>query len=207
MVWTIGDAWRYAGRLRVERPSGTRLWYNMGHGKQTDERIMAVSDDIGTRGEALFYVLMTQFCGRQRPFFRPHFLGSKFTALDYLVELVDAGPITPYCFVQVKTTIRGYTRGSQATRRLKVQVSKDDMQRLVSFPAPTYVIGIDERDEIGYIVSANAGSPERFASLPAVFPLTCETLAMLWDEVRIFWSQRDMTLTGSVFAVDGKEKR
>lgn len=162
---------------------------------------MSISDDIGTRGEALFFVLMTQFCGRPRPYFRPHLLGQKFIALDYMVELVDAGPITPYFFVQVKTTSQGYTKGSLSTRRLKVQVTPEDMQRLVSYPAPTYIIGIDERDEMGYIVSANAGSPVRFASLPTLFPLTCETLAELWEEVQTFWAQRDMTLNTSKFAV------
>lgn len=166
---------------------------------------MSISDDIGTRGEALFYVLMTQFCGRPRPYFRPHFLGQKFIALDYMVELVDIGPVTPYFFVQVKTTAQGYTKGSRTTRRLKVQISPDDMHRLVNYPAPTYVIGIDERDEIGYIVSANAGSPVRFSSLPTVFPLTGDTLARLWEEVRTFWEQREMTLTGSAFAVSATE--
>lgn len=168
---------------------------------------MSISDDIGTRGEALFFVLITQFCGRPRPYFRPHFLGDKFIALDYMVELVDAGPITPYFFVQVKTTVQGYTKGSLATRRLKVQVSTDDMHRLVNYPAPTYIIGVDERDEMGYIVSANAGSPIRFSSLPTFFPLTCNTLARLWAEVRTFWEQRDMTLTGSAFAVPATEDR
>jgi hypothetical protein len=166
---------------------------------------MSISDDIGTRGEALFFVLMTQFCGRHRPYFRPHFLGEKFIALDYLVELVGAGPRTPYFFVQVKTTAQGYTKRSGIRRRLKIQVSQEDMHRLVQYPAPTYVIGIDERDEVGYIVSANAGSPRRFSSLPTIFPLNCENLGRLWQEVRTFWDERDMTLAASVFSVPGME--
>lgn len=65
---------------------------------------MTRSDAIGSRGEAIFFVLLTQFCGRQRPFFRPSFLGDKFATIDYFVELVDVGLLTPFFFVQVKTT-------------------------------------------------------------------------------------------------------
>jgi hypothetical protein len=55
---------------------------------------MATGDDIGGRGESIFYVLLTNFCGRSRPFFRPHFLGEKFATLDYLVELIDTDKAT-----------------------------------------------------------------------------------------------------------------
>jgi len=83
---------------------------------------MAVSDDIGSRGEALFFIMLTRFCDRRLPYFRPHFLGEKFATLDYLIELVDAGSVTPFFFVQVKTTTQGYTRSRLGRRRLKVQV-------------------------------------------------------------------------------------
>jgi hypothetical protein len=161
---------------------------------------MAVTDDIGRRGEALFVLLCTRFCGRRGPFFRPYFLGDKFATIDYLVELVDAGPGTPFFFVQVKTTTQGYTRPKAGRKRLRVQVVPDDMQRLVLYPAPTYVVGIDERDEIGYIVSANHDGPVRIASLPTTFPLDCHNMARLWDEVKQFWEQRDMRLLQSVFS-------
>src|SRR4051812_18901090 len=113
---------------------------------------MAVSDDIGARGEALFFIMITRFCGRRRPFFRPHFLGEKFVTLDYMVELIDAGSATPFFFIQVKTTTQAYVRDRMGNQRLKIHVSRADMQRLVAYPAPTYVVGIDEIEEIGYIV-------------------------------------------------------
>ncbi|HKB41409.1 MAG TPA: hypothetical protein VKD72_33595 [Gemmataceae bacterium] len=37
-------------------------------------------------------------------------LGEKAETLDFLVELVEAGASTAYCFVQVRTTRLGYTR-------------------------------------------------------------------------------------------------
>lgn len=161
---------------------------------------MALSDDIGARGEALFFVMLTRFCGRRRPFFRPHFLGAKFVTLDYIVELVDAGIATPFFFVQVKTTTQGYLRDRMGNQRLKVQVSSSDMQRLVSYPAPTYIVGIDEIEEIGYLVSANRSSPAHISSLPTIFPLDCDNLEHLWYEVKEFWEQRDMNLE-STFSV------
>jgi hypothetical protein len=160
---------------------------------------MTVSDDIGARGEALFFIMLTRFCGRRRPFFRPHFLGEKFVTLDYIVELTDAGSTTPFFFVQVKTTTQGYVHDRTGNKRLKVHVSHTDMQRLIFYPAPTYVVGIDEIAEIGYIVSANYGSPTRIASLPTTFPLDCDNLERLWHEVKAFCEQRDMRLEQSAF--------
>lgn len=162
---------------------------------------MTLSDDIGTRGEALFFVLLTQFCGRNRPFFRPHFLGDKFATLDYFVELLDAGPATPFFFVQVKTTSQGYIRNKKGEQRLKIKVPHNDMHRLRLYPAPTYIIGIDERAERGYIISANAESPSNISSLPTTFPLNCQNLALLWNEVKLFWEYRDMQLSNSVFTI------
>jgi hypothetical protein len=169
--------------------------------------LMAVSDDIGNRGEALFFIMLTRFCGRRLPYFRPHFLGEKFATLDYLVELIDAGSITPYFFVQVKTTTQGYTRGDITRRRLKVQIPSEDMRRLILYPAPTYVMGIDEREEVGYVISANHGSPSRISSLSTRFPLDCRNLELLWIEVQAFWQQRDMRFLNSMFSDQAEEQR
>src|SRR5262245_34049516 len=117
---------------------------------------MAVRDDIGSRGEAIFYVRITDFCGRSQPLFRPRFLGEKAQTLDYLVELVGAGERTPFFFVQVKTTREGYTKRSRPPR-LKVGVLRHDVGRLSLHLAPTYVVGIDERKEVGYILAVLEG--------------------------------------------------
>lgn len=94
---------------------------------------------------------MTELCGRQDPCFRPRFLGDKFPTFDYLVEVVDR---PAFCFfVQVKATTLGYTTHD---RRLRVQVTQDDIDRMVACPAPTYVVGIDVKEEkTGYLLSVN----------------------------------------------------
>jgi len=81
--------------------------------------------------------------------------------VDFIVELTNhTGDITPYFFVQVKTTREGYTKKH---KRLKIKVSKDNILKLASFPAPTYIVGIDENAETGYIISAN-GKHQRVQS-------------------------------------------
>lgn len=140
---------------------------------------------LGQRGEALFYILITKFYGRRKPIFRPQFLGDKWPTVDFVVELVDyTGNIAPYFFVQVKTTRQGYTKQK---KRLKVQVPAREMQRLASLPAPTYVVGIDEINENGYIVSANGEYSEHLTSIHTQFSLNEETQNILWEEVKGFW--------------------
>src|SRR5215213_2204868 len=99
---------------------------------------------LGARGEAIFYTLMTEFHSDAGPIFKPQFLGEHWPTVDYLVELAGVDGAVPYFFVQVKTTRSGYTRRE---RRLKIAVNERDMRRLAAFPAPTYIAGIDEREE------------------------------------------------------------
>lgn len=159
---------------------------------------MAGRDDVGNRGEAIFYVRITDFCGRNEPYFRPRFLGEKAQTLDYLIELVGAGKRTPFFFVQVKTTREGYTRRNRPPR-LKVKLSRRNVRRLALYPTPTYVVGIDERQEVGYILAMLEGRTAPFASLPTNFALDGANLRLLWEEVRQFWKGRDMAMCGSVF--------
>jgi hypothetical protein len=105
-------------------------------------------DDIGERGQAMFVVIMTELSGRNEPYFRPRFLGDKFPTFDYLLELVDHAGY--YFFVQVKTTTKGFTRNPP---KLKVQVSQTDIDRMVGWQAPSYVVGIDEPNQTGYLLS------------------------------------------------------
>lgn len=152
------------------------------------------SDDIGERGQNAFYLMMTEFCGRPEPFFRPRFLGDKFPTFDYLVELVDH----PSCFffVSVKATILGYTKQEN---RLRVQVSQVDIDRMVSYPAPTYLAGVDATTTgLGFLLSVNEAR-DHVASMAAKHRIDCATLAHLNAEVRDYWSARDMSLKSSRF--------
>jgi len=54
---------------------------------------------------------------------------------DYIIEVVDRPSY--FFFVQVKGTTLGYTAEEN---RLRVQVTQDDVDRMVAYPAPTYVV-------------------------------------------------------------------
>ena len=144
-------------------------------------------DVVGQRGEALFYTMITRLYGRNKPLFRPQFLGDKWPTVDFIVELINySGEVTPFFFVQVRTTNLGYTKKKN---RLKIQATANDMKKLAKIPAPTYICGIDEVNELGYIVSANGESLKRFSSLSTKFPINKNTQDMLWEEVKNFWEQ------------------
>jgi len=152
------------------------------------------SDDIGDRGQWIFCLLMTDLCGRDRPLFRPRFLGDKFPTFDYIVELVDHPAY--YFFVQVKGTAEGYTKDPV---RLKVQVSQQDVDRMVACPAPSYVVGIDiSATDVAFLLSVNEPRAQ-VASLTTNHRVTCDNLGALYAEVLEYWSSRDMLLKGSRF--------
>jgi hypothetical protein len=152
------------------------------------------ADDIGDRGQWLCCLLLTQICpGRNQPFFRPRFLGDKYPTFDYLVELV--GSEAYFFFVQVRATRQGFRKG-KGQKRLRVNVSREDVQHMVASPVPAYVVGIDEPREAGYLLSMNEPRREGLGGLPAKHLLDCGNLQRLWQEVRTFWASRNMILVG-----------
>lgn len=155
------------------------------------------ADDVGDRGQWLFCLLLTQICpGRNEPYFRPAHLGDKYPTFDYLVELV--GSEAYFFLAQVKSTSQGYRKGS-GTRRLRVNVDKEDVQRMGVSPIPTYVVGIDVPQEVGYLLSMNVPRKAGLGGLPAKYQLDCGNLQRLWQEVHNFWASRNIVLTGSYF--------
>jgi hypothetical protein len=155
-----------------------------------------MNDVIGTRGESRFLLLITEPHDGEQPIFRAQPLGEKWPTIDFVVELLGAGGITPFFFVQVKTTRRGFT---ERGRRLKVTVPGHTVARLASFPAPTYIVGIDDVDGPGYIVSANGERLTNVASVPSEFPIDRENRERLWREVMDYWSARLPASFTSVF--------
>lgn len=85
--------------------------------------------------------------------------------------------------MQVKTTRQGY----DLQNRLKVQISAKEMQKLASLPAPTYLVGLDDINENGYIISANGEYEENLPSLSTEHPLNQYTQDILWAEVKNYW--------------------
>jgi hypothetical protein len=155
------------------------------------------ADDTGDRGQWLFCLLLTQVCpGRSEPYFRPRFLGDKFPTFDYFVELV--GSEAYFFFAQVRATRRGYRSGHR-TRRLRVNVSREDARRMAASPVPAYIVGMDEPREVGYLLSMNEPRRAGLGGLPTRHRLSCGNLRRLWHEVRDFWTGRDMGLARSHF--------
>ena len=142
-------------------------------------------DGLGSRGEALFIVLMTKFHPKGGPIFAAQFLGEKSPLVDFLVVLLDAGAVKPFFFVQVKTTRAGYTIKE---RRLRVKVKQEHVAGLALYPAPTYIVGIDDKTEEGFVISANGVNLTSLSSITTAYPLDEANRQMLWDEVRTYWT-------------------
>ena len=161
---------------------------------------MDIADFIGGRGEAIAFARLARIwrTDADLPYFLPHFLGAKCELFDFLVELVDAGDRTPFFFIQVRATRKSYTR-SQTPPRLRVEVSKKDVRRMVLYPAPTYVVGVHEDEERAFIISVHGAMAEAIPSITTAHELTGTTLRRLWDEVRDFWQGRDMSRPNSSF--------
>ncbi|NET55147.1 MAG: DUF4365 domain-containing protein [Symploca sp. SIO2E6] len=151
---------------------------------------------LGQRGEAIFTVLMTEFHSASGPIFKPQFLGDKWQHIDFIVELVGARSVIPYFFAQVKTTQTGYTK---KLNRLKVKVSQEQVSALALYPAPTYIIGIDEIAEKGYVTSANGEHLTSLSSLSTEFPINKPNREILWQEVNDFWNRYKQTCLISQF--------
>jgi hypothetical protein len=70
---------------------------------------------------------------------------------------------------------------------LKVQVRAKDVRAMLICPIPTYLIGVDERAEIAYIVSIHRTIVGGISSIPTAYPLDRKNLRILRDEVRAYW--------------------
>jgi hypothetical protein len=161
---------------------------------------MGITDVIGGRGEAIAFARLARVCrpDADLPYFWPHYLGEKCETFDFLVELVGAGEMTPFFFVQVKATRKGFST-AQSPPRLRVEVAEKDIRRMVAFPAPTYVVGVHEGEERAFVVSVHGDMAETIPSITTAHELTCDTLRRLRDEVRAFWQGRDMSRSASSF--------
>jgi hypothetical protein len=102
------------------------------------------------------------------------------------VDLAGAGLRTPFFFVQVRATRKNLT-ATQMPPRLHVGVSREDVRRMAACPAPTYVIGVQERQERAFVIAVHGGMRESISSITTAHELNCLTLRRLWDEVRHFW--------------------
>jgi hypothetical protein len=146
---------------------------------------MSSRDLAGKRGEFIASERLLDFCGNPLPYFDPHPLGEKFPTYDLLVELTGQHASKPYFLAQVKTTRLGTTKGATD---LKVRLKAQDVRLMVCCPIPTYLIGIDEKAEVAYIVSIHGNLTRGISSIPTTFPIHRGNLKILRDEVLAYWT-------------------
>lgn len=110
---------------------------------------------IGSRGEAIAYVRLTE---EHR--LNLYFLGEKAQTIDFLAEIRNQE--TPFfAFLQVKTTGEPeYTNEG----KLKVNITGEDLARLINKPLPTYFVGVDEQTEVVYIAPIYTNSVAGYTS-------------------------------------------
>jgi hypothetical protein len=145
-----------------------------------------VRDLAGKRGEFIASERLLDFCGRKIPYFDPHLLGEKFPTYDLLVELTGQHASKPYFLAQVKST---RSRAKNGMTNLKVQLKARDVRFMIRCPIPTYLIGVDEKAEMAYIVSIHGNLTSGISSMPTTFPLDRGNLRILRDEVRTYWNK------------------
>ncbi len=163
---------------------------------------MPMTDPIGDRGEAIFRYQIMNYEPGGGPLFSPCSLGEKFATLDFLVELLGlpAGRVA-YFFVQVKATRRGFTK--KPPTRLNVNVSQEDIDRMLIYPGPTYVVGINETPghEQAFLAAVNEPGMGRIQGLPTIHPMNLANLRTLWREVDDYWRNNAAPFNNSAFAI------
>jgi len=145
---------------------------------------MHARDLAGKRGEFIASERLLDFCGRSIPYFDPYLLGEKFPTYDLLVELTRQHASKPYFLAQVKSTRSG---GKKGMADLNVQLKTQDVRFMIRCPIPTYLIGVDEKAEVAYIISIHGNLTGGISSIPTTFPLDRGNLRVLRDEVQAYW--------------------
>src|SRR5205814_10219828 len=120
--------------------------------------IRFLQDVTGFRGEKIVGLRLTDYSQFARPLFRPGFLGDKWPAVDFYVELNDVSGRRPYFLAQVKSTASRL--GPKATT-LRISSTRDDVARLLELPGPTYILGVHEPTQRVFAKSVHSGIAAR----------------------------------------------
>ncbi len=153
-----------------------------------------LQDVTGFRGEKILELRLTDYQHFAGPLFRPGFLGDKWPAVDFYVELRRVSRKTPYFFAQAKTTAGLLPRSARA---LRISSKRDDVERLLKIPGPTYIFGIHEKSQRVFVRSIHDGTPARaITRIPVSHELTAANLRKLHDEVKAFWKETQIQTKG-----------
>ena len=73
---------------------------------------------------------------------------------------------------------------------------------MAAFPAPTYLVGVQEPSERAFIVGIDGRMSRGVSSITTAHELNDETLLRLWSEVHGFWRSFDPDKKTSTFRND-----
>lgn len=139
---------------------------------------------LGTRGEIIFCLAISQLHEDERPLFRPVILGDKWPAADLAVELADEPGM--FFLVQVKTGRRGYTSDRS---RLLIAVDQLRLQKLSNAPLPTYLVGVDEPGGSVFLAAIFGELSAGRSSISVSHSVKDVAVhRRLYNEVKEFWS-------------------
>jgi hypothetical protein len=156
-------------------------------------------DIVGKRGEALFRVIITRWCGGEQ-WFEETFKGEKAEGLDFEVQLIGSSVFHANFYVQVKATAKpNRYSGSGNNHRISVRLRPSDAKKLGAMKVPAYVVGIDVLSGKAYIKNVKAGAAKGFTGISTRRPLNCKAIRKLWNEVEAFWKGRPQGLMNSAF--------
>ena len=160
--------------------------------------VLALRDLIGFRGEKIVELCLSDYTQSGKALFRPGFLGDRWPAIDFYVELNSVRAKRPYFFGQVKST--SAPLASESTH-LRILAGKRDVERLLRIPGPTYIFGVHEPSQRVFVRSVNTGSPvQAITRIPLVHELTGTNLETLHREVWDFWAASAHKPVASVFS-------
>jgi len=156
-----------------------------------------LQDVTGFRGEKIVELCLTENSQFTEPLFRPGFLGDKWPAIDFYVELNGVRGKRPYFLIQRKATTRQISAHDTSER---ISSTKDDVARLLQIPGPTYILGVHEPSRRVFAKSVHSGiAIKGITRIQLSHELTPTNLQRLYDEVRNYWRSTTRKPSTSVF--------
>ena len=156
----------------------------------------AIRDVIGKRGELIVELRLSDYANFPAPLFSTTHLGQKWPAVDFYVELATVAGKRPFFLAQAKSTASACSRTN-----LRISSTKQDIERLLEIPAPTYLLGIHEPTKRVFVRAVHKGSAVKaITRIPLAYELTSQNLKALHNEVVRFWGKGKHKPTGSIFS-------
>ena len=154
-----------------------------------------LKDVTGRRGEKIADLCLTDYRAFAKPLFRTAFLGEKWPNIDFYVELDGVPGKSLYFLAQVKATTSALTATC-----LNISTKRRDIDRLLSIPGPTYLLGVHEPTKRAFVRSVHTGIPVKaITRIPLLYELTSANLQTLHREVWDYWATTGHKPTSSAF--------